>query len=48
MGTTQGPTSSFALATGTPRVDYLGELTTGYGFRPYKGSTGFFRILYVF
>lgn len=42
-----GPVGVFD-ATGTPRVDYLGELTTGYGFRPYKGSTGFFRILYVF
>jgi MtrB/PioB family decaheme-associated outer membrane protein len=43
-----GPVNAIGQATGTPRVDYLGELTTGYGSRPYKGSTGFFRILYVF
>ena len=42
-----GPVGPFA-ATGTPRVDYLGELMTGYGWRPYKGSTGFLRILYLF
>jgi MtrB/PioB family decaheme-associated outer membrane protein len=44
---TNGPVGVFD-ATGAPRVDYLGELITGYGSRPYKGSTGFFRILYVF
>ena len=33
---------------GTPRIDYLGEISTGYGSRPYKGNTGFFRILYLF
>jgi len=33
---------------GTPRIDYLGSLTTGYGNRPYKGSTGSFRFLYLF
>ena len=33
---------------GTPRIDYLGSLTTGYGNRPYKGSTGLFRLLYLF
>ncbi|MBI1875019.1 MAG: MtrB/PioB family outer membrane beta-barrel protein [Acidobacteria bacterium] len=33
---------------GTPRIDYLGEISTGYGNRPYKGNTGFFRILYFF
>jgi MtrB/PioB family decaheme-associated outer membrane protein len=33
---------------GTPRIDYLGELSLGYANRPYKGSTGFLRILYVF
>jgi hypothetical protein len=43
-----GPVNAIGAATGTPRVDYLGELMTGYGSRPYKGSTGFFRILYVF
>lgn len=33
---------------GTPRIDYLGEIYTGYGNRPYKGNTGFLRLLYVF
>jgi len=31
--------------TTTPRIDYLGGLTTGYGNRPYKGSTFFGRII---
>jgi MtrB/PioB family decaheme-associated outer membrane protein len=31
-----------------PRIDYLGGLTTGYGNRPYKGSTGIVRIVYSF
>jgi MtrB/PioB family decaheme-associated outer membrane protein len=35
-------------ANGTPRVDYLGELSTGYGNRPYKGNTAFVRVLYLF
>jgi MtrB/PioB family decaheme-associated outer membrane protein len=43
-----GPVGAVGPATGTPRPDFLGELTTGYGWRPYKGSTGFFRILYLF
>jgi len=34
--------------TDQPRIDYLGGLTTGYGNRPYKGTTGYFRILYSF
>lgn len=33
---------------GTPRIDYLGLISTGYGNRPYKGNTGFLRILYLF
>lgn len=33
---------------GTPRIDYLGELSTGYGNRPYKGNTAFVRLLYRF
>jgi hypothetical protein len=33
---------------GTPRIDYLGEINTGYGNRPHKGNTGFFRLLYTF
>lgn len=44
--------SDFATAnlpgTDTPRPDYLGGLTTGYGNRPYKVSTGFLRIIYTF
>ena len=32
----------------TPRIDYLGAVTTGYGNRPYKGSTAFLRVLYFF
>ena len=35
-------------APGTPRNDYLGEINTGYGNRPYKGNTGFLRLLYQF
>lgn len=34
--------------TDTPSPDYLGGLTTGYGNRPYKASTGFLRIIYMF
>ena len=33
---------------GSPRIDYLGEISTGYGNRPYKGSTGMLRLLYLF
>ena len=33
---------------GMPRIDYLGEISTGYGNRPYKGNTGFVRLLYTF
>jgi hypothetical protein len=33
---------------GTPRIDYLGGLTTGYGNRPYSGNTGFLRVIYMF
>ena len=32
----------------TPRIDYLGELSTGYGSRPYRGHTAFVRLLYLF
>lgn len=34
--------------TDTPRIDYLGGIMTGYGNRPYSGSTATFRILYFF
>lgn len=33
---------------GTPRIDYLGEISVGYANRPYRGSTGFLRLLYLF
>lgn len=36
------------LAPGTPRIDYLGGLTTGYGNRPYTGQTVFARAIYFF
>jgi hypothetical protein len=32
----------------TPRIDWLGSLTTGYGNRPYKGQTGIVRVFYNF
>lgn len=44
---TSGPVG-FTAATGVPRIDYLGGLVTGYGNRPYKGQTGFVRVLYRF
>ncbi len=36
------------LSPGTPRIDSLGLIGTGYGNRPYKANTGFIRFLYVF
>ena len=33
---------------GTPRIDYLGELNTGYGNRPYSGNVFYLRLLYSF
>ena len=33
---------------GTPRIDWLGEINTGYGNRPYRGHTAFVRLLYLF
>ena len=38
----------FTPATGTPRIDYLGGLVTGYGNRPYTGNRVFIRALYRF
>ena len=38
----------FTDATGTPRIDWLGGLLTGYGNRPYEGQTAFVRLLYRF
>jgi MtrB/PioB family decaheme-associated outer membrane protein len=44
---TNGPVG-FAPATGQPRIDWLGGLITGYGNRPYTGSSGYLRLLYRF
>ena len=33
---------------GVPRIDYLGEISTGYGNRPYRWHTAFVRLLYLF
>jgi hypothetical protein len=33
---------------GTPRVDYLGEISTGYGNRPYKANTAVVRLISLF
>lgn len=44
---TNGPVG-FYSATGTPRIDWLGEISTGYGVRPYKGNTVTVRLLYKF
>ena len=38
----------FTPATGVPRIDYLGEINTGYGVRPYNGSTATIRLIYKF
>jgi Putative outer membrane beta-barrel porin, MtrB/PioB len=38
----------FTPETGTTRIDYLGELFTGYGSRPYDGQNFFLRLLYRF
>ena len=36
------------LSDGSPRMDPLGAITTGYGNRPYEASTGMFRVIYKF
>jgi MtrB/PioB family decaheme-associated outer membrane protein len=38
----------YTPATGVPRIDYLGEINTGYGVRPYNGNTVTIRLLYKF
>ena len=38
----------FYPSTGTPRIDYLATLMTGYGNRPYSGGRVFARMLYRF
>jgi hypothetical protein len=40
--------ASIDLPDGTPRIDYLGGISTGYGNRPYQGSTAFVRLLCLF
>ncbi len=42
------PIASLGAQTNTPRIDWLGEISTGYGNRPYKGQTGFVRVFYMF
>jgi hypothetical protein len=36
------------LDDGTPRIDPLGAINTGYGNRPYKSNTGMVRLIYMF
>lgn len=36
------------LPDGSPRIDPLGEISTGYGNRPYKGQTGMVRLIVIF
>lgn len=36
------------LPDGSPRIDPLGAITTGYGNRPYKGQTTMLRLMYSF
>ena len=45
---TGGGPVGFAPSTGTPRIDWLGGLMTGYGNRPYSGGRFFARMLYRF
>jgi MtrB/PioB family decaheme-associated outer membrane protein len=42
-----GP-NGFAAQTEVPRIDWLGGLITGYGNRPYNGSTFAVRLIYRF
>ena len=42
------PIAALGAQTDTPRIDYLGSITTGYGNRPYKGQTAMFRLFYEF
>ncbi|HVG83124.1 MAG TPA: MtrB/PioB family outer membrane beta-barrel protein [Vicinamibacterales bacterium] len=45
---TGGGPVGFYPSTGTPRIDWLGGLMTGYGNRPYSGGRFFVRMLYRF
>ncbi len=42
------PRPELGAQTETPRIDWLGALNTGYGNRPYTGSTVFVRMFYLF
>jgi Putative outer membrane beta-barrel porin, MtrB/PioB len=42
------PLAQLGPQTNTPRIDWLGSINTGYGNRPYTGSTGIVRVFYLF
>jgi hypothetical protein len=42
------PRPELGAQTDTARIDWLGELLTGYGNRPYTGNTFFVRLFYMF
>ena len=42
------PLPALGAQTDTPRIDWLGAITTGYGARPYTGQTGIVRVFYQF
>jgi hypothetical protein len=42
------PVAALGPQTDTARIDWLGSLNTGYGNRPYTGSTVFVRMFYMF
>jgi hypothetical protein len=42
------PNAALGAQTDTARIDWLGEINTGYAARPYKGQTGIVRVFYEF
>ena len=42
------PRTDLGPQTSTARIDWLGSINTGYGNRPYTGSTVFVRMFYMF
>jgi hypothetical protein len=42
------PVASLGQQTDTARIDWWGSLLTGYGNRPYSGTTGIVRLFYMF
>jgi len=42
------PVAALGAQTSAPRIDWIGELSTGYAVRPYTGSTGIIRVFYTF